>query len=57
MKIITGMNTNKAYGEIKRREIILIALSGSDEHPTAREVYVAAKNRLPHISKCTNYRN
>jgi Fur family transcriptional regulator, peroxide stress response regulator len=57
MKIITGMNTNKVYRETKQREIILKALSGSDDHPTAEEVYMAAKNRLPHISKGTVYRN
>ena len=41
----------------KQRKIILEELSGVYTHPTADEVYSMVRERLPHISLGTVYRN
>ncbi|MDD3341384.1 MAG: transcriptional repressor [Bacilli bacterium] len=41
----------------KQREIILAIVKESDKHPTAEEVYMEARKRLPSISLGTVYRN
>ena len=40
-----------------QRRVILAALRGSSNHPTADDVYVRARRRLPRISLATVYRN
>ena len=40
-----------------QREIILEELRGTTSHPTADELYVRVKKRLPRISLATVYRN
>jgi Fur family transcriptional regulator, peroxide stress response regulator len=55
--MISGMNTNKIHRETRQKEIILLILHGTREHPTADWVYEQARRRMPHISKGTVYRN
>jgi Fur family transcriptional regulator, peroxide stress response regulator len=55
--MILGMNTNKIHRETKQREIILLILKGTHEHPTADRVYEQARQQMPNISKGTVYRN
>ncbi len=41
----------------KQRKAIFSALQGDASHPTADEIYQRVKQRLPHISLATVYRN
>ncbi len=41
----------------KQRSIILDELRSVHSHPTADQLYLAVKDRLPHISLATVYRN
>ncbi len=50
------MNTNK-YKETKQRELILLILEGTRNHPTADWIYDEARKKIPNISKGTVYRN
>ncbi len=52
MIIILNMNMNT-----EQKRVILDELRGVTSHPTADEVYVMAKSRLPRISLATVYRN
>jgi Fur family transcriptional regulator, peroxide stress response regulator len=50
------MNT-KMYKETKQRELILLILKGTRNHPTADWIYDEARKKIPNISKGTIYRN
>ena len=52
MIIILNMNL-----KTEQKRVILDELRGVTSHPTADEVYVMAKSRLPRISLATVYRN
>jgi Fur family peroxide stress response transcriptional regulator len=41
----------------KQRKAIFSVLQGDNSHPTAEEIYQRVKQRLPHISLATVYRN
>lgn len=41
----------------KQRKAIFSALQGDSSHPTADEIYQRVKQRMPHISLATVYRN
>jgi len=41
----------------KQRKAIFSVLQGDASHPTAEEIYRRVKDRLPHISLATVYRN
>ncbi len=41
----------------KQRRIILDELRSADTHPTADQLYLAIKDKLPHIGLATVYRN
>ena len=41
----------------KQRKAIFSVLQGDTSHPTAEEIYQHVKQRLPHISLATVYRN
>jgi Fe2+ or Zn2+ uptake regulation protein len=51
------MNTKKIHRQTKQKEIILLILQGTHEHPTADWIYEQARKKLPRISKGTVYRN
>ncbi len=41
----------------RQREVVFDYLSGVEHHPTAEEVYLAVKRKLPRISLATVYKN
>jgi len=51
------MNTDKIHRETRQKEMILLILQGSCEHPTADWIYEQARKKMPRISKGTVYRN
>jgi Fur family transcriptional regulator, peroxide stress response regulator len=51
------MNTNKTHRETKQKELIMLILGKTREHPTADWIYEQARQHMPHISKGTIYRN
>jgi Fur family transcriptional regulator, peroxide stress response regulator len=55
--MILGMNTKKIHRETKQKELILLILEGTSEHPTADWIYEEARKQMTHISKGTVYRN
>jgi Fur family transcriptional regulator, peroxide stress response regulator len=59
--MIIGMNTknnpDNIHRDTRQRELILLILRNTDEHPTADRVYEQARKELPRISKGTVYRN
>ena len=46
---------NEGSGLTPQREAVLQAIKSSEEHPTASEVFAAARQRLPSISFATVY--
>jgi Fur family transcriptional regulator, peroxide stress response regulator len=51
------MNTNNTHRVTKQKELILLILGNTREHPTADWIYEQARQHMPHISKGTVYRN
>lgn len=49
--------TEKLQRETKQRKIILDAVLGRYDHPTAYDIYVEIHKKYPTISKATVYRN
>src|SRR5438445_7177050 len=46
---------NNESGLTPQREAVLFAIQGSEHHPTASDVFAAARKRLPSISFATVY--
>lgn len=51
------MQKGKVARNTKQRQLILNELKRLHSHPTADEIYIAIKKRLPQISLATVYRN
>lgn len=47
----------KPQRNTKQRQLILLIVSKRDDHPTAEEIYLAAKRKNKKISRSTVYRN
>lgn len=51
------MELRKKYRMTRQRQVVLEVLRKTTSHPTADEVYIMAREKLPNISLGTVYRN